>query len=330
MISGQRSDMAIYFSDTAYLECFLRYISDKNIGVSCCGFTRDDKLKSYAVDHRISLLLTDETCFNNELRQISTELTIVLTETPIKGNEPDVYYIDILQPLDVILRAILKKISDSDIPVNPGIVTDTGSVYCFYSPVGRCLKTTLSMAAAQILSDKAPSLYLNLEAVSGFPVLFGESYDADISDLFFFLRDESREKYAVRLGSMVRTTRGAHYVPPAMNPGDIAQINTEDIRRMLEAASDTGFKNVIIDAGVWLPSFEEILEACDRIFVPVRRDSVSEAKLSQIISYLKYTGRTGLSERMQAICPPDTREMYDITSDLRSTEIGKYTAELLR
>ncbi|MCR5746745.1 MAG: hypothetical protein K6G03_03470 [Lachnospiraceae bacterium] len=330
MISEEKSDLAVFFSDTLYLENFLRYVSEKNAGFCCSGFTSFDKLKKYTDSHHVALLLTDEKCLNNETRNIGTDLTIVLTEDPLKRDDTDLCYIDILQPLDVILRNILKRISDLDISLRPALKTDKGSVYCFCSPAGRCLKTTLSVAAAELLSQDSPALYLNLEPVSGFSALFGESYDADISDLLFFLRDEVREKYAIRLGSMVRMMHEIHYIPPAVNPGDIGQITGEDIKRLLEAATDTGYRNIVMDMGIWLPSFEEILEICDKIYVPIRRDLMSGAKLSQILSYLKYIGKNELSERMKPVYLPEFNTVPDITTDLRGTEIGKFTAEILR
>ena len=325
----EKPDMAVYFSRPDYLENFLNYINDKETGLSCIGFTRDDTLISFAKEHSISLLLTDDACFDTGLRRLKAELTIVLTEDPGIRTDPDVYPVDIYQPVDAILREILKVISDSDIPVSPLTVRDSACIYCFTSPVGRCLKTSLAMAVSQHLSDSAPTIYLNLEPVSGFPVMTGETGESDLSDLLFFLRDEPKERYALRLGSMIRMISGVHYVFPAMNPADITQITAEDIFRLLQASADAGYRNIVLDTGIWLSGFEAVLDRCRRILVPAVKDPVSEAKLTSLLSYLRYTGQTALSERMQIITPPYFRELPSIASDMRGTDIGRYASGLI-
>jgi hypothetical protein len=329
MIQKENPNMAVYFSQPDYLESFLSYMSDKETGLSCIGFTRNDALISFSKEHSIPLLLTDDICYGKDLRQLKTELTIVLTETPYEKTESDVYLIDIYQPVDAILRDILKVISDTDIPVAPPAVRDSACIYCFTSPVSRCLKTTLAVACAQILSDTDPTLYLNLEAVSGFSALIGETDDSDLSDLLFFLRDEPRERYALRLGSMAKIFSGVHYISPVMNPADIPQITVEDLFRLLQASSDAGFRNVVLDTGIWIPGFESVLAYCNKILVPVVKDAVSDAKLSGLLSYLRYSGQTALCDRMQIFSPPFFKTLPSIATDMRGTDIGRYAIGLL-
>jgi hypothetical protein len=45
-----------------------------------------------------------------------------------------------------------------------------------------------------------------------------------------------------------------------MNPADITQITAEDIFRLLQASADAGYRNIVLDTGIWLSGFEAVLD----------------------------------------------------------------------
>ena len=55
-----------------------------------------------------------------------------------------------------------------------------------YSPIGRCLKTSLALTLGQQLARDGKVLYLGLDAFAGFSRLIGNSCKNDLSDVLYF------------------------------------------------------------------------------------------------------------------------------------------------
>lgn len=321
--------MAILFADSDYLEGFMNYIIEKDTGFSCFGFTADEHLRSYAKENEIAVLLTDETGFAKGAKHINSEITIVLTERPGAETSEDVYTINILQPIDEIVREIMKAAAKMDIAVSCDTVRAEGKLYTFFSPVGRSLKTTLSMAAAQILSDRDKTLYLNLEPDSGFSVLFRQEYDTDLSDLLFYLRDGAGEKALLMLKGAICDIHGASFIPPVTDPGDLCQITKDEIESLMKAIHTAGYKNIVLDLGAFIPGLIQILLMSSRIFMPVRGDGISSAKTAQFFSYLRTLKDAPVEEKIERLELPFFREVPVITSNMRGTKLGTYMENLL-
>ncbi len=329
MEPAKKTNMAILFADSDYLESFMNYIIEKDTGFSCFGFTADDTLRSYAKENEIAVLLTDEICFGRGARHINSEMTIVLTERPGAERAEDVYTINILQPVDEIVREIMKAAAKMDITVSCDMTRAEGRLYTFFSPVGRCLKTTLAMAAAQILSDREKTIYLNLEPVSGFSLLLRQEYDTDLSDLLFYLRDGAGERALLMLRGSICENHGAAFIPPVTDPGDILQISGDEMKNLMNAVHAAGYENIVLDLGTFMPGFTEILMMSSRIFMPVREDSTSSAKTAQFFSYLRTLKDMPVEERIERLELPFFREVPILRSDMRGTRLGAYVESIL-
>ena len=329
MIPAANPNMAIYLADNDYLESFLSYISEKNTGFICSGFTKSGNLRNFAEKNEIAILLTDEASFKQSARYINSEITVVLTEKPEAETAENIYEINILQPVDDILREILKAAAAAEISVYQNQLLMTGNVYTFFSPVGRSLKTTLAITASQLLSDNENTIYLNLEPDSGFTVLCDQDYGTDLSDLMFYIRDSPENKASLMLQSAVRSRQGVSYIPPVMNPGDLFQITSEEIVSLFDLLHGNGYKNVVVDMGILLPGFEKILCSSTTIFMPIRKDNMSTAKTAQFLSYLRTLEDISLEERIIRMEPPFFKDLPMLTDDLRRTPIGKYVEGII-
>ncbi len=329
MISAKNANMAIYFADQDYLENFMDYISERNTGFICSGFTRSENLKAFAEKNAIAVLLTDDECFKKNARNINSEITVILTEKPGGETGDNIYEIDILQPVDEIVRAILKAAAKTDITLSNSFMRPAGDIHIFYSPVGRSLKTTFAVAASQLLSDRSKTIYLNLEPDSGFTVLFRQDYGTDLSDLMFFLRDDTHGKASLMLQSAICSSQGVSYIPPVTDPGDLFHISCDEILRLFDLLRENGYGNIVVDMGTLLPGFEKILSAGSRIYMPVRKDAMSKAKTAHFLSFLRTLEDTQPEEKLIRLEPPYFEDIPPITSNLRGSEAASYIAGYL-
>lgn len=329
MISTENTNMAIYFADNDYLESFMNYITERNTGFICSGFTKSESLKTFSEKNSIAVLLTDDICYKKNARNINSEITVILTEKPGSEISSNIYEINILQPVDEIVREILMAVAKTDISVARDPFHATGRVFSFFSPIGRSLKTTLAIATSQILSDKEKTIYLNLEPNSGFTVLFSQDFGTDLSDLMFYLRDDAGNKASLILQSSICCCQGVSFIPPVLNPGDLFQISCEEILKLFDLLHENGFYNIVVDIGTPLPDFEKILAVSGKIYMPIRRDCMSSAKVAQLFSYLRTLEDTPIEEKIIRLEPPYFKEIPAITNNLRGTEAGNYMAGIL-
>ena len=108
-----------------------------------------------------------------------------------------------------------------------------GDILGVYSPLGRTGKTSYALALGQILAVRYSVLFLNLEAYSGFEDLLSCSFERNLGDLFYCIRQKKGQP-AVQLAAMVREAGGMQYVPPVTIPEDVEQVTQEEWQVLFE------------------------------------------------------------------------------------------------
>ncbi len=201
-----------------------------------------------------------------------------------------------------------------------------------YSPVGRCLKTSLALTIGQQLVKEGKTLYIGLEEFSGFSILLEESCKSDFSDVLYFYRQGNLD--ALRLRSLAYTWKELDYLPPVRYPEDLEQMTGEEAAGLVEKlGAEMGYQYVVLDAGRLARNLIPVLQRCDVIYMPVKEDGISSAKLEEFEEYLERSGNLELKERIRRIKLPyhsslGRRESY--MEQLLWGELGDYTRQLLK
>lgn len=221
-----------------------------------------------------------------------------------------------------------------DDPGDPGysMVSKTGRIIGVYSPINRCLKTSFALTMGQLLARDLKVLYLNFEDCSGFRRLIGEEYKGGLSDLLYYYSQEGF--HWVRLGSIVYTWGELDYVPPVQYPEDLCQVTGQVMAELVtRIAMESVYESIILDLGQFGKKASEVLEICDAVYMPVKDDCVSAAKIEEFEEYLVSSGHEFLKNRIQKIKPPyhcsfGRKDNY--LEQLLWGELGDYTRQLLR
>lgn len=201
-----------------------------------------------------------------------------------------------------------------------------------YSPVSRCLKTSLALTMGQQLARDGKVLYISFEIFAGFGTLIDGECRGDLSDVLYFFRQE--DFGVMRLKSMVYNWKDMDYIPPVRYPEDLEQLTGEEAAALLErAAAECGYEYVIVDVGQAVLNIGPVLELCDVVYMPVKEDCVSSAKLEELEEYLRVSGREGLRERIQRVKLPyhssfGRKDTY--MEQLLWGELGDYVRKLKR
>ncbi|NCB91768.1 MAG: hypothetical protein EOM40_04245 [Clostridia bacterium] len=202
-----------------------------------------------------------------------------------------------------------------------------------YSPVGRTMKTTFALTLGQMLARNSAVLYLNLEEYSGFEYLLGQTYEQTMGDLLYYLRQDV-PNLMLRMSGMIQTMNNLDFVPPVLSPGDIQHTSLQEWLRLLQQIIDqSSYETVILDFGDGVEELYQLLEQCTRIYMPVRSDPVSQAKIKQFEDSVEKSGCSRVMDKLNKIKLPYHRTIRNgagYLDDLIWSELGDYVKELIR
>lgn len=325
--------MAVYDVDPLYAERLTEFVNRKEqIPFTVMAFTSLERLKVYGEDNKIELLLIHSSISQEEIEKIGAAFVVMLADGEVVPLGEPYPSVNKYQAADCIMREVMKYYCDD--PKEPGytMVSKTGRIIGIYSPINRCLKTSFALAMGQLLARDFKVLYLNLEDCSGFGRLIGEEYRRGLSDLLYYYSQEGFRW--VRLGSVVYTWGDLDYVPPVEYPEDLCQVTGHLMAELIShIARESAYESIILDLGQFGKKAAEVLEVCDVVYMPVKDDCVSAAKVEEFEDYLVSSGHELLKNRIQKIKPPyhssfGRRDNY--LEQLLWGELGDYTRQLLR
>ena len=199
--------------------------------------------------------------------------------------------------------------------------------------VGRTMKTTFALTLGQILAKKRACLYLNLEACSGFEYLLERSFDQTLGDLLYYQRLGS-EQLITKMGSIVQSVNNLDYLPPVLSMEDIQSTTAQEWISLLQQIIDySNYDVVILDLSDSVSQLYKVLEQCTRIYMPIRADPVSQAKIHQFEHTLQVWEKQMVLDRIRKIKLPYHRSSktgIGYMDDLVWSELGDYVREMLR
>lgn len=321
-------------SGKAYAEAFMEYVNLKKshlFQVRMC--TEKEQLIQALAGEEMEILLISAEWYETYRDLIHQECVILLSEGSLSkelGTCPAVYK---YQSVENILREIMYYYSDQapEETYFTGLHKDN-RVIGVYSPIGGIGKTMFALTLGQILAENQNVLYLNLEECSGLAEIMGGSH-WNISDLIYFLR-QNKAQFLYRLNSMVQKLDCMDYIPPCESYTDFRQITVEEWQRLLYLIrTQSSYDSVILDMGNVSGHEVELLRQCDGIYVPVRQDPISQAKISQWEHCIQILDGMDVMEKLQKLELPAgalTPGSEGNLCTLPQQELGLYVRGLLQ
>lgn len=325
--------MAIYDTDPFYAERFSEYVSQKaQIPFAVMAFTDFERLKAYGEEHPIELLLISSSVNQEEIEKTGAVRVILLSEGETNLINEAYRSIYKYQEAGAIIREIMGFCCEEEEKAGHTVLSKKSRVIGVYSPVNRCLKTSFSLTMGQLMARDSKVLYLSLEDCSGLKHLTGEEYKGGLSDLLYYF---SQGQFCPeRIGSVVYTWGDMDYVPPVSYPDDLLQITTQRMAEFITRISrESSYELIILDLGQFGKKAADVLESCDVIYMPVKDDCISVAKIEEFENYMKTSGHEAVKTRIQKIKLPyhnnfGHRDNY--LEQLLWGELGDFTRQLLR
>ena len=138
----------------------------------------------------------------------------------------------------------------------------------------------------------------------------------------------------MRLRSIVYTWQEMDYLPPVRYPEDLEQMTGEETGKLLEKlALEMGYEYLVVDVGRPGSSLLPILGVCDIVYMPVKEDGISAARLEELDEYLEMVERPDIQEKIRRVKLPyhndfGRRETY--LEQLLWGQLGDYVRQLLK
>lgn len=241
--------------------------------------------------NNLELLVVSESAYSEDLREIKTLQTVVLSESGVMRWE-NVLYVDKYQRAEEVLKELIRvymEIADTGLPKlkRNGNVIFIGN----YSPVRRTMQTSFALTMGQILSKEHRTLYLNFEHYAGIGELRPEIQSSDMADLLYFLHGD-REKFRMRLQTICMRMGNLDYIPPMKSGQNLLTITEAEWLELLQRIEDMGeYEYVILDLSESMQGLFEILRMCRVVFTITKEDRIARSKLlqyEQVLSLYEY------------------------------------------
>lgn len=330
----KKSIFAVCDLEASYACNLMDYLNEKRTTpFEVQAFTNVESLQEFAKTHEIEILLISTRAMCNEIRNLPVNRTIILSEGEELQDLEEYPFVYKYQSSDMILSEVLEYYAQSSHP-QPYIIGNPARktrLYGIYSPIARSRKTSFALALGEVLAETKNVLYLNFEEFSGFEELFQTKYRADLSDLIYFTR-QKEDGFVFRLNSVIQTFHELQYVPPAISPADIRDVSGSEWLEFLdEIIKCCEYDVIILDLSEQVDELFQVLNFCDRIYMPVQDDVVSQAKLAQyehLVQMLDMGDILDKTRRLRLPMQPLQKE-GDLTQQLVWGEMGDYVRRLL-
>ena len=154
-----------------YAVNFMEYLNRrKSLPFEIQAFTSVETLTAYAEKNPVEILLISDRAMCREIQALKIGTVVILSEErpdPARKGFPAVYK---YQAQDQLLREVMACYGEAPdlTPLVSLAARRNTEILGVYSPLHRCLKTSIALTLGQILAQDKAVLYLNLEEYSGF------------------------------------------------------------------------------------------------------------------------------------------------------------------
>lgn len=295
-----RKVLAICDEEEEYVRKLMRYLNEcEQIPFEVEAYTSQELLRKAAEENPPSVLLISKTLMGEAIKELGIETILLLSKEGENDRSGEYPFVPKYQAVSNIVREVMGCYMGAVQAVMMMVGVKQSKICGIYSPIKNCGKTTLSLALSYLLAKEQKILYLNLEGQSGFAHLFQRENQADITDAIYYFR-QGREKAEERMGTILKQMEGFSYFPPALYEEDMKSIEGQEWELWLKfLAEKSGYEIIIIDVGDSVRGVGRILNLCDKIFMPIKTDLISQAKLREGLEALDVSGFGAKKEQIR-------------------------------
>lgn len=307
--------LAIAASDGLYSQKLAEYIVHNHsciFEVSCCSTLEALNRRLTEGRLRADALLIDEELLVYADKGLLPQTTILLSENRNEAGDNSIFkYRRASEIVAEIIRGYSRNNENCRLPY---AYEDRPKIAAVCSPSGGTGKSTFAVCLGIQCAQRGMSaLYLSLERTPSTSCFFPDSYEFNMSNVLYALKDNSVSlDAAVEAASEESLTNGLYYISPADNAEDLREMSSEDLERLIFTLAERGKYDVILidtDSGT-NPLNTIVMEVSDVVFAVLGEGPVAEEKNrcwgKEINLYSKVNRADILEKTTPIACPTFT------------------------
>lgn len=261
---------------------------------------------------RKQLHVIDETACEKNIMEESDDvgkkaLWLYLHDPMGKENVPEIIRnlptVEKYQPASKLVREIFSYYQNYR-KAEQETVTAQWEMIGVYSPGHSIWQTPFALTLAQTLGKKERVLYVNFKECAGFREWFHEEYQRDLLDVMYLCLT-NEVNVADCISSAVYTMEGFDYVPPAEDGICLSEISRKDYKRFIRLLGEkSGYNVILLDFGMMLPGFFDLLGECSRVYIPKETGELHEGPQQQFCRIAERQGSFGITEKISYLTLP--------------------------
>lgn len=266
-----------------------------------------EKVLEFSKDKPIHMFVVDERYSHEERNQIEANQVFVLCRGKAQdlGNEEN--QVEKYQCADEIIREIFETYVDK---TKENVMRckkrQRARLLAVYSPIHRLGKTTFAIAMGKECAKNKKVLYLNMEEYAG----MSETEGLNLGDIVYYMKQKNTN-LGIRLQAAVKKMEDMDFVMPIPIAKDLKEVSEHEWKMLLKEIVDNSiYELVIIDVGEGVQGLYSLLEQCDRIYMPVLDDEVSQNKLRQYEENIKQLKKEKIERKTSRFVMPEQVEEY--------------------
>ena len=311
--------LAIYDEDEAYANNLLEYISNKQGAVlDVIAFTNRDDLEKYCKDCHVDVLLISDRQMAEEITGWNIEKIILLNSGDIFSENEGYLSLYKYQSTDNIIREVLNYFVDINLDRNAtNLVNNRSRLIGVYSPYCSHIQSVWAFTLGRVLANEQKTLFISLKEYSTLEKLLGETNDNDISDLVYFFR-QNPSIVPIKLQAIKNSIDNMDYVMPMKYFEDLENISKQQWISFIDMLANIDcYECIVVELGNKLKGALDILEMCDRKYMPTEQGDFVWMEQQIFEEYLLKTGREELIEKIDTVEIPKDIEWEENFLDVQ-------------
>ncbi len=289
-------------------------------------FTTKKSLVEYLKENEADVLLTSIKGDIENSNSIKGYIYLS-SEKPVELTRNIIYK---YSPAKSIVAAVVEIISDiTEESKENSYLESKMDIVGVYTPIKRCFQTTFCITLGQILSKEKKTLYLNFEGFSGFDLMSGKTYKADLMDALYFA-ECNNSSFGLRVDSISEKIGDLRYISPTKAFTNLSNISPSQWNRLLDAiATKTDYEVLIMDLSEQVNGLLDILDRCDKIYTIIDNERMAQAKIAQYQMLLREKNYLNVISKTESIYIPRFKEIPADFEMLPYSELTNYVKRII-
>lgn len=286
----------------------MNYINHKGkLSLQISAFSNRECLLEYLEHNIVDILLVSEDGFS-EIDKLRHQIKNVFILSEIQNGKDNLEYSSIykFQSAEKIMMEIIELYTESNGEKN-GFLKKSNSgnktIIGVFSPQGGSKKTTFSLSLSNYYGLSQSTLYINLELFCQFSWIYSQGKNG-FSELLYYIKQKN-SNLIMKFDSIICNYNHFDFIPPTSHYQDLLEMNPDDISFLIRCLREySDYEVIIFDIGFFGNSILELLNRCDKIYVPVNDDILSKDKKDAFYRQLREVKEDDILNKLEELTLP--------------------------